>query len=134
MVRVGGVVGTQGSKEWEDAVSDDVVHVGGSEVLEARPAEGVVGAAVGVLAFGKDSALHRPTEPDGLVLLQRLQVVEAAKEEQVGDLLDDLKRIGDAAGPEGVPDAIDLASDLAGQHDGLTSVAVWLARNPACLL
>ena len=45
-----------------------------------------------------------------------LQVVEAPDEQQVGDLLDDLQRVGDAAGPEGVPDAVDLALQLAGDH------------------
>ena len=40
----------------------------------------------------------------GFVLLQRVQVVEPLDEKQVGDLLDDFERIGDAAGPEGIPD------------------------------
>jgi hypothetical protein len=56
---------------------------------------------------------------DGLVLLERLQIVEPSQEEQVGDLLDDFERVGDPAGPEGVPDAIDLAAQLAGQHVGI---------------
>ena len=60
----------------------------------------------------------------GLVLLERLQVVEAADEQQVGDLLDDLERVGDAAGPEGVPDAVDLALELTGDHARQTSSAV----------
>jgi hypothetical protein len=45
-----------------------------------------------------------------------VQVVEAADEEQVGDLLDHLQRVRDAAGPEGVPDAVDLVLDVAGDH------------------
>ena len=43
----------------------------------------------------------------GLLLGQGLEVVQAADEEQVGNLLDDLERVGDAAGPEGIPDPID---------------------------
>jgi hypothetical protein len=45
-----------------------------------------------------------------------VQVVQPAQEEQVGDLLDHLQRVGDAAGPEGVPDLVDLALDVAGDH------------------
>jgi hypothetical protein len=43
-----------------------------------------------------------------------VQVVQPAQEEQVGDLLDHLERVGDAAGPEGVPDLVDLALDWTG--------------------
>jgi hypothetical protein len=39
-----------------------------------------------------------------------VRVVEAADEEGVGDLLDDFERIGDEAGPEGVPDGVDLGA------------------------
>ena len=45
-----------------------------------------------------------------------LQLVEALDEEQVGDLLDDLERIGDPARPEVVPDAVDLVAQFACQH------------------
>jgi len=45
-----------------------------------------------------------------------VQVIQPAQEEQVGDLLDDFERVGDAAGPEGVPDLVDLALDGAGDH------------------
>jgi hypothetical protein len=50
-----------------------------------------------------------------------VQVVEPAQEEQVRDLLDDLERVRNAAGPEGVPDPVDLALELAGQHVTNTS-------------
>jgi hypothetical protein len=81
------------------------------EVLEARPAQVVVGVAApadAVVARGEDPARHRRSEPGGLVLFQRVQVVQPAQEEQVGDLLDHLERVGDAARPEGVPDLVDL--------------------------
>jgi len=45
-----------------------------------------------------------------------VQIVQSADEEQVGDLLDDFDGIGDAAGPEGIPDLIDLILDGAGDH------------------
>jgi hypothetical protein len=60
--------------------------------------------------------LDGPLEAQGLVLLQRLEFVEALQEEQVGDLLDHLERIADAARPEGIPDAVDLLLDDAGDH------------------
>ena len=40
-------------------------------------------------------------------------LVEAAHEQQVGDLLDHLERIGDAARPEGIPHIVDLGSQFA---------------------
>jgi hypothetical protein len=36
--------------------------------------------------------------------------------EQVGDLLDHLERVRDTAGPERVPDAVDLIPDVASDH------------------
>jgi len=47
---------------------------------------------------------------------QGVQVFQPPQEQQVGDLLDDLKRVGDAAGPEGIPDAVDLALEVTGDH------------------
>jgi hypothetical protein len=43
-------------------------------------------------------------------------IVEPFDEQQVGDLLDDLKRIGNPAGPEGIPNAVNLTTDFAGEH------------------
>jgi len=40
-----------------------------------------------------------------------MQIVEPLDEQEVGDLLDHRKRVGHAAGPEGVPDLIDLIAD-----------------------
>lgn len=59
-------------------------------------------------AFRKDHPLDRPAQHVGLVLFARLDVIQAAHEKQVGDLLDDLERIGDPARPEGIPHLIDL--------------------------
>ena len=42
-----------------------------------------------------------------------MKLVEAAKKEQVGDLLDRGQRVGDASRPQGVPDAVDLALEFA---------------------
>ena len=68
---------------------------------------------------GRNTGLSTSVFGDaGLLLGQRLDVVEAADEQQVGDLLDDLQRVADAAGPEGVPDAVDLALQLTRDHRG----------------
>jgi len=101
-------------------LTDDCEHFTRCQVFEVRPGQVLVGAAAVladvVLAFGKDAALHGLVEPGGFVLGQRVQVVQAAEEEEVGDLLHHLQGVGDAAGPEGVPDAVDLGFDCAGDH------------------
>ena len=75
------------------------------------------------LPFGKDAPLHRLAEAVRLVLLARMGLVEPAHEQQVGDLLDHLERIGDAARPEGVPDLVDLRAEFTCQH----ALSVWCA-------
>ena len=52
----------------------------------------------------------------GLGFLERLQLVEPLDEEQVSKLLDDRERVRDAPGPHGVPDAVDLGFEFAGDH------------------
>lgn len=42
--------------------------------------------------------------------------IEHAGEEQEGDLLDDLERVGNAAGPELFPELIDFVAEVAGNH------------------
>ncbi len=90
-------------------------------MLEPGPAVIFVGAFFGVFAGGEDAALHRLFEPGGFVFLQGMEVVEAAEEQQIGDLLDDFERVGDAAGPEGVPDAVNLVADVASEHGSETA-------------
>ena len=45
-----------------------------------------------------------------------VQFVEALDEEQARQLLDDRKGVGDATRPHGVPDAVYLGSEVAGDH------------------
>jgi hypothetical protein len=45
-----------------------------------------------------------------------VQVVQAAQKEQIGDLLNHLYGVGNAAGPEGVPDLVYLAFEFASEH------------------
>lgn len=56
------------------------------------------------------------TEGVGRFFLEGVDVVKAADEEQVGELLDHRDGVGDAAGPEGFPDFIDLVAEFACEH------------------
>jgi len=63
------------------------------------------------------------------VLLEGVDLVEALDEEQVGEVLDDGERIRDAAGPEGVSDAVHFRFDFAGDHrKGFEQRRGWCAR------
>jgi hypothetical protein len=70
--------------------------------------------------------LDRLAERGGLALLQLLHLVEALDEDQVGDLLDDLERIGQASRPEVVPDAVDLVAQFSRQHQSPQRDGFWL--------
>ena len=50
-------------------------------------------------------------------LFESLQLIEPLDEKQVSDLLDDFQRIGNPAGPEGIPDLVDLVSNFVGEHN-----------------
>ena len=119
VVRVGRAVAAERAQEREDVLADDGEHLRRREVLEARPAAGPRRARP---AGDRPCPRERRAAPSaclsrvGLALLQRVQVVEPLDEEQVGDLLDDLERIGDAARPEGIPEGVDLTADFAGEH------------------
>ena len=101
-------------------LGDDGEHRRGVFVLEPRPAHVLVGDAAvladAVLALREDAPLHRLAEAVGLVLLECMRLVQAADEEEIGDLLDHLERVGDATRPEGVPDVVDLGAKFTRQH------------------
>ena len=78
----------------------DLEHLGRREVRELAPPQVAVQAAareVTVVPVGEDRVVDFVTEPRGLLLGKQLQVVQSLDEEQVGDLLDHLDRVGDAA-------------------------------------
>ncbi len=108
VVRVGAAVAAHGAQEGEDMLADELVHGAGFEVFEVLPAHVRERRAARVVAQGEDVPLYRLSERDRLAVFAGLLVVQALEEEQVGDLLDDLDGIGDAAGPKAVPDAVDL--------------------------
>ena len=68
VVRVGGAVSAEGAQEGEDVLIHDGEEIGRLERLEAGPAELVVRAAFGVVAFGEHAPLDWLLEPGGLVL------------------------------------------------------------------
>ena len=107
----------QAAQEGEDLVAEHVEHFGGGHVLEAGPAHGVVRAALCIGARG-DEVHGLGFEAQGFVVFAGLVAVEGAQKEQVGDLLDDFDGVGDAAGPEGVPDLIDFVAQVTGEHGG----------------
>jgi hypothetical protein len=57
---------------------------------------------------GVNRVLDRLPGMGGKALLAALQVIQQFDEHQVGDLVDYLKRVGDATRPECVPDPVDL--------------------------
>ena len=121
VMRVGGLVAAQRPQERKDVLADDVVHVGRREMLEPRPAVVLVRARrarMVVLTLRKQPPLDRLFEPGRFQLFERLQLVQPLDEKQVSDLLDDFQRIGNAAGPEGIPDLVNLVANFVGQHKG----------------
>ena len=116
-----GAVGLgHGAQERKDVLGNDLEHGSGIAVLQPRPAHVLIGHAAVladlVFACGKNAPLDRLAEPRGLALFEGVRVVQPAHEQEVGDLLDHLQRIGDATRPEGVPDVVDLGVKFACQH------------------
>lgn len=70
-----------------------------------------------VFTFGERPVLHWLLEPGGFVFLKGVKVVQAPQEEKVCDLLYDFQRVRYAAGPESVPNLVDLVAEFAGNHD-----------------
>jgi hypothetical protein len=127
-MRVGGIVAAQRAQKRKDVVVHNRKHFLRFKILEPRPAQIIVGAALRVMACGKDAALHRFLEPGGFVFLQRVQIVEPLKEQQVGDLLDDFERIGNAARPEGIPEGINLVANVSSNHGRLAIAGIVISE------
>jgi hypothetical protein len=72
-----------------------------------------------VVALGKQPPLDGLFQPSGFQFFQRLQLVKPPDEQQISNLLDDFQRIRNPAGLERVPDLIDWASTIVGEHGNL---------------
>lgn len=66
----------------------------------------------------ENTAAHRLLGSLAPALLPGFQLIQPPNKQQVGELLQHLQRVGDAAAPEGIPDPIDLVAQLAGEHRG----------------
>ena len=107
---------TKAAEEREHVVAHDLVHLLGLEMPEPAPPQVLVRPATLVFAIREDRPLHRFLGGGRLCLGQRLQLVQAAEEEEVGDLLNDLEGVGDPARPEGIPHLVDLALQRSRHH------------------
>ena len=121
VVRVGGItaVGLAGqflAQEREDALVEDSKHFGFIEVLELRPPHILVRTPELIGTFGEDRILNRLAGPRGFAFCGNLVVVKPLEEQQVGDLLDDLQRVGDASRPKSIPHAVYLRLQFPGNH------------------
>jgi hypothetical protein len=110
VARIGCAFAVERPQEWEDVLVDDAKHLRSGKMLEPRPAQILVGVAALVCALREDAALQRSAERGGLALHDLLHLIETLDEDQVGNLLDHLQRVGEPAGPEIVPNPINLAT------------------------
>jgi hypothetical protein len=74
-----------------------------------------------IISFGKQPPLDGLLQSGGFQFFERLQLVKPLDKKQVSNLLDDFQRIRNPAGPERIPDLIDLASNIVGEHENLES-------------
>jgi hypothetical protein len=97
-------------------VADHREHLRWCEVLEPRPPKVFLGTTLRVRFLRKDAPFDGRLQSGGFVLFGRVQVVESPQEQEVRNLLDDFKRIRDAARPERVSDAVDLRAHFTCKH------------------
>jgi len=98
----------------QNVFADHGKHFGRCEISETRPAQIVVVALFCILSCREDAPFHRFAEAQCFVFFQGVHFVQTAQKQEVGDLFHYLQRVGDAAGPEGIPDSVALAADFAG--------------------
>ena len=96
--------------EGEDLVDDGGLAAGNIAVLnEVAPPQ--------ILLAGVKDVFRRGGIPQLPALINLdLALVEVLDKEQVGELLDNGDWVGNAAGPEGVPDAVNVVFEGAGNH------------------
>ncbi len=107
----------------ENVVVEPVPHLTGFKVLDAGPAQvgvwdEIARAALALLLPFRKNRLHalRADTLSGHLVFSGLDLVQPLQEQQVGDLLDDLQRVRNAARPERIPNFIDLVAQFARKH------------------
>ena len=112
------VVAAQALDEREDPVADVGQHLLARQMAEVAPAEFLLRAplAVGRGVGALEQRGVRIAGPFGPFLALAVGFVQPAQEQQVADLLHRRQRVGDAAGPELVPQGVDLGFDGFGEH------------------
>jgi len=95
--------------EGGDLVTGRGEHLLGRSLFETGPAEVI-------LAFGEDRVSDGFLGAVGFLLLQGVEFVQPLDEQEIGQLLDNGKRVGNSPGPHGVPDAVDFGFCFAGDH------------------
>jgi len=116
---VGRFLTAQLPQEREHPLAHHLEHRGRfAQFLEAAPAQLAPGSALPIRALREDAAAHGLLGSLAAALLQGFQLIQPPNEQQVGELLQNLQRVGDAATPEGISDPIDLVAQLAGEHRG----------------
>jgi hypothetical protein len=112
VVGIRGVV-AEGTEKGKDMIPRSLVHRAGLKILEAFPALLFIRHALWVVTFGEDSASEGLFEARSFALLDLLHLIQAFEKEEVGDLFDDLDRVGNATRPESIPDAVNLIAYFA---------------------
>jgi hypothetical protein len=95
-------------KPGKTVLRDHDEYVLGIKVFEAGPAQVIIFPSPAVLALGEDLSFNGLVEPSCLEFLYGLKLVQPPEEEEVFDLLNDLPAVGDPAGPEGIPNPVNL--------------------------
>ena len=80
--------------------------------LELFPGHG----AVSHLDLSGKNALVGQAQHGTLLGPQVVRLIQVVDEHEVGHLLHHVQGVGDAAGPEGLPEAVDFVSQFACQH------------------
>ena len=111
------LVGVEPLDEGEHQLLHHRVHLPGGEVVEPGPLELFPGhGAVPHLDLPGKNALVGQAQHGALLGSQVVRLIQVVDEHEVGHLLHHVQGVGDAAGPEGLPEAVNFVSQFACQH------------------
>jgi len=66
------------------------------------------------LLFREDAAAHRLARALAAAFLKGFQFIQPPNEQEIGELLEDLQRVGNTTAPERIPDSVYLVAELTG--------------------